>query len=389
MKKYIKCVLALTLICAFVGVLMALTNYITAPIIAQNQAAAANAALLVVMPEGGSFSEVDLAEYELPQSVTNAYKAENGGHVLQMNVTGYGSGMIIMCGVDASGVVTGAKCLSSTETLGYEKTYGDGMTGLDAAGIDALDTIGGATKTTAAYKSAVKDALNASIILGGGSVDIRTPEQILNDNLSAALPAANGEFTKAFIVEDMAGVDALYVANNNSGYVYVLGENFVATDMDGNITSDASDDVKALVNDAVAKLLASSMKEIDLAAFENVPSAIDVAYVTESGNYVFTLRASGYGINGDKYIASGEYVYIRVSATADGKIIATETISQKESKGFGDACANPEFYTQFNGKTADNYKEIDAIGGATITTNGYLTAISRVFEAIKILKGEA
>ena len=389
MKKYIKCVLALTLICSFVGVLMALTNYITAPIIEKNQAAAANAALLVVMPDGGSFEAVDLSEYELPASVTNAFKSENGGYVVQMNVTGYGSGMIIMCGVDANGIVTGAKCLSSTETLGYEKTYGDSMTGLDAGGVDALDTIGGATKTTAAYKNAVKDALNSAIILGGGSVDIRTPEQILNDNLAEALPAANGEFSSMFIVEDMAGVDALYIANNNAGYVYVLGETFVATDMEGNITSDASDDVKALVSDAVAKLLASSMEEIDLSAYENIPSAIDVAYVTASGNYVFTLRASGYGINGDKYTASGEHIYIRVSATASGRIIATETISQKESKGFGDACANPEFYTQFNGKTEDTYKEIDAIGGATITTNGYLTAISRVFEAINILKGEA
>ena len=37
----------------------------------------------------------------------------------------------------------------------------------------------------------------------------------------------------------------------------------------------------------------------------------------------------------------------------------------------------------------DNYGEIDAISGATITTNAYKTAISKVFEAINILKGGA
>ena len=60
------------------------------------------------------------------------------------------------------------------------------ITGSD--GVEAVDTISGATKTTAAYKNAMKDALNAAIILGGGEVDIRTEEEILNDNLSAALP---------------------------------------------------------------------------------------------------------------------------------------------------------------------------------------------------------
>ncbi len=388
MKKYIKSVLALTLICAAIAVLMALTNHITEPIIAENQAAAANAALLVVMPEGGEFTELDITEYELPESVTNAYGESSGGYVLQMNVTGYSSGMIIMCGVDKDGVVTGATCLSSGETLGYEKTYGENMVGKNADGVDALDTIGGATKTTAAYKSAVKDALNAAIILGGGSVDIRTPEQILNDNLSAALPAANGEFSEMFIIEDL-GVDAAYIATNATGYVFVIGEDFVGTDMDGNVVNDVSDELKGIATTAVAKIYTSTMEEIDLTQYPDMPEAVTKVNVTASGNYVFELKASGYGIKGDKYIRSGEYITLRVSATPDGTIISTQTMSQKESEGFGDACATPEFYSQFNGKTSENYKEIDAIGGATVTTSGYVTAISRVFEAINILKGDA
>ena len=75
--------------------------------------------------------------------------------------------------------------------------------------------------------------------------------------------------------------------------------------------------------------------------------------------------------------------------TNDGKIIACKTVSQKESKDFGDACAKPSFYTQFNGKTETDYNDIDAISGATITTNAYKNAILRAFETLKILKGEA
>lgn len=390
MKKYIKSVVALTVITAVVAVMLAMTNYITEPVIAKNQEAAANEALLVVMPNGSGFEAIDLAAYALPASVTGAYKEANGGYVLQMNVTGYSADMIVMCGVDANGTVTGATCLSSGETLGYEKTYGENLVGKTSADVDAVDTVSGATKTTGAYKTAVKDALNAAVILGGGSVDIRTPEQILADSLAEVLPAGDS-FTSTFITEDLPGVTAIYTAENGAGAVYVVGDAaiFVAVDAAGNVLTETDDATKALVADAAAKMLASSMEEIDITAYPDMPAAIQKAYKTASGNYVFDLRASGYGITGDKYIASGEYIYIRASATADGRIIAVETVSQKESDGFGSVCAEPSFYRQYNGKDETNYKEIDAISGATITTNGYSTAISRVFEAVKLLKGDA
>ena len=72
--------------------------------------------------------------------------------------------------------------------------------------------------------------------------------------------------------------------------------------------------------------------------------------------------------------------------TADGKILDCITVSQSETKGLGDACANEKFYGQFVGKDNSNYTEIDAIGGATLTTDGYKQAILRAFEAVSIMK---
>ncbi|MBQ4556798.1 MAG: FMN-binding protein [Clostridia bacterium] len=389
MKKYIKSVVALTAICAVVAILLAAANSITKPIIDKNEAAAANEALLVVMPNGGDFTTVDLSAYELPASVNEVYAASNGGHVMKLTVNGFNPGMVIMCGVGADGTVTGATCLSSGETLGHEKVYGDKTVGATVDTVDSIDTVAGATKTTAAYKSAVKDALNAAIILGGGSVELRTEAEILADNLAAALPAADG-FTSVFMIDTIEGVDSVYSANNGTGYVVCVGDSFVATDANGKVISEgASTEEKAAATSAVATLLSWELTAIDLSTYADMPSAITAAYSTSSGNYVFDVKASGYGISGDKYTASGEYIYIKVSVTADGKIITCETVSQKESDGFGSACADASFYTQFNGKTAETYKDIDAIAGATITTNGYTTAISRVFEAVNILKGEA
>ena len=212
MKKSfnVKSIVVLTAICAVISLLLAATNALTAPIIEKNQAAAANEALLVVMPEGTGFEQMDLSGYTLPSTVTEAYKEASGGHVIKLTTTGYGSGFVIMCGVKADGTVSGAVCLSSNETLGHEKTFGENFTGKNSEGVDAVDTISGATKTTAAYRNAVKDAINAATILSGGSVDIRSEEEILADHLSAALPAGEGKFTKLFLTEALEGVDAVY-----------------------------------------------------------------------------------------------------------------------------------------------------------------------------------
>ncbi len=384
MKKSVQSTLVLVAICAVMAILLALTNSITAPIIKQNQDAAANEALLVVMPEGEGFEKMDVSSYTLPATVTEVYKEANGGYVVTLTTAGYGSGFVIMCGVSADGTVTGAVCLASTETLGYEKTFGESFTGKDAAGVDAVDTISGATKTSSAYKNAIKDALNTAIILGGGSVDLRDPAQILNDNLSAALPAGEGKFTKLFIAEVIEGIDAIYTADNGKGYVFVIGEEFIPVDESGNTDNTT-------VKTAYDILVASATEDIDLTAYAETLKYVTSAKKTATGNFIFEVKGPGYGIvGGDEYHpASGEYIIVRVSMTPEGKIIDTFTVSQEESKGIGDACADEKFYGQFDGKTESDYKNIDAISGATLTTNGYLKAIERAFEALNTLKGES
>ncbi len=384
MKRSVLSTLTLVCICAVMAALLAVTNAITSPIIKENQDKNANQALLEVMPSGKGFEKMDVSSYTLPDSVTEVYKEEGGGYVIMLTVTGYQAGMTVMCGVNADGTVSGAKCLSSAETLGYEKTYGENFAGKDAAGVDALATVSGATKTTAAYKSAVKDALSAAVILGGGSVDLRTEEEILLDNLSEALPAGEEKFTKLFITEVIEGIDAVYVADNGAGSVYVIGEEFIAVTADGTVGN-------ATVAAAHAILSASTSSDLDLGAFEGLPKALISAKKTETGNYILELKASGYGINGgNKYHpASGQHILIRVALTPSGKIIDTLTVSHGESENFGDACADEKFYGQFDGKTEENYRDIDAISGATMTTNGYLNAIKGAFECVRILEGGA
>ena len=391
MKEQMKNISVLVCICIVTSLLLALTNALTSPIIEENKKAQANEALLVVMPEGKGFSEADLSSYKLPASVKKAYSEAGGGYVFELEVAGYGAGMNIMCGVSADGKVTGAVCLSSNETLGYEKTYGANFTGKDAAGVADVDTIASATKTTAAYKQAVTDALNSAIILGGGSVDIRTEEEILRDNLSAALPAGEGKFTRLFLTQALDGVSAVYTADNGQGKVLVMGETFVGIGADGKAVGDADDALKAKAEGEAGKLTDTTLTDVDLTKLEGLPRNLISAKKTASGSFVIETKGAGYGIKGgdDYHPASNEYIYIKVCISAEGKIIDILTTKQAETEGLGDACASEKFYSQFVAKDESSYNDIDAISGATLTTDGYRAAVRDAFATFNIIKGGA
>lgn len=160
---------ALVLICVVVAALMATVNHFTGPIIEENEKEKINKTLLVVMPEGEKFEEIEFSG--LPATVKQVYKEENGGYVFRLVTSGYSTGFAIMCGVDSMGKVTGASCISSNETLGKEKTYGDVFLGVDAESIGDVDTVSGATLTTRAYKNAIADALKSFDILNGEDKD--------------------------------------------------------------------------------------------------------------------------------------------------------------------------------------------------------------------------
>ena len=383
--KNIKSVISLTAICAVIAILLSLTNYITAPIIEKQENAAVNDALAVVLPDGKDFEQLDISAYELPETIIEVYVSKDAGHVFKMSTSGYASGLVLMCGIDTKGNVVGATCIASSETNGVENDYGSKVIGATAETIETVDTVSGSTKTSLGYRNAVKDALNALIIINGGTVDLRSEEEILKDNLNTALPDAQGEFTNIFLTEETEKITSAYKADNGTGYVFVVeSEIFVATDNNGEVISETNQEIS---NEA-KKIINSSLTEINISKLSDIPQ-IKKAFRTPSGNFVFEIDAAGYGINGGNqwHPASGEPISIKVSATNDGKIISCVTVSQKETDGIGSACADASFYTQFNGKDKTNYTEIDAISGATITTDGYKNGVAKVFEAIEILKG--
>ena len=157
----------LSAICITVVALLALINIFTAPVIKTNQEAKLQASLKEVMPEASSFKRVEDTS-KLPETVTDVFASNNGGYVFQMEVTGYSTGLIIVCGIDAEGRITGATYTKSSETLGAENELGEKYVGKTAADYTTVDVISGATRTSEGYRKAITDALISFDILTGG-----------------------------------------------------------------------------------------------------------------------------------------------------------------------------------------------------------------------------
>ncbi len=396
MSKFIKSTAVLVSICAVMTFLLAVTNEITAPIIAENENSKANSALLEVMPEGGSFELIDVAEVELPATVTEAYRAKNGGHVFKLTTSGYNTGMVLVCGVSADGKITGVKCIADNETPSIGgaaiESYAASMVGQGIDTVDGVDTVTGATMTTKAYRAAVKDALGAAIILCGGEADTRTPEEIFNANLKEALPGAD-EFVKQAIADENAAIDFIYTAKNGAGFVYVTSEElFVGVDATGIVVTEGVSDADATLSQSKAALAARhiAVDTTDSGINQNITSV----QKTPEGNYVIEVNGLGFGWFGDeeKYQKPKNIpIKICVVMTPAGKILKCLTVSHQESGGYGAVCGDESYYGQFDGKTAEDYKDVDIVGSPTysITNNGYLKAIERCFAAVEILEGRA
>ena len=394
----------LGVICLVVALLLSLVNSVTAPIIEAAQNATANEAFTVVLPEGKNFEEITLDE-KYPASITKGYKAD-GGFVFQATVTGKSSGLIVLCGISSDGKIVGTKVIADQETDSYDAKVFPFVQGTEGAykGMElstfAPYLVSGATLTSKAYGEAVKAALQSFTIANGGTVDVRDPEQILQDTCNEALGTSGVKFNKWFATEVIEGVDAVYVADDKSGKVFRIGETYVGVKADGTIVNSA--DVNATTVKAANEIIdASVVNEITTLPEGINTKTVKKVYVTDSGNYIFELEGKGYQALFD--YGDGTVINIKLSISADGKIIDCLTVSHNESKGYGDACATEEYYEQFRGSSAsdiivsvtspdmhedqipDGTTDIGAISSATFTTYGYQRAVKAAFEAYEIL----
>ena len=150
---------------------------------------------------------------------------------------------------------------------------------------------------------------------------------------------------------------------------------------------------------AVAIVSATTLTDIDVSMYNQSGVATDIRRIfrvinyvqkTATGNYVIEIQCDGHGKKGDPSHehASGERYTIKVSISADGVIIDSQTISHKETPTWGGPQLEDGAYnSNFIGKNETEAGEVDTVAGTTNTTGGYKEAILRCFTAIEIIEG--
>ena len=114
----------------------------------------------------------------------------------------------------------------------------------------------------------------------------------------------------------------------------------------------------------------------DITAQASIPEGSVVTAVYEANNgsgYVFMLDGNGYGGKGTMKLIT--------SLDPDGNIIATKTLQHSETPGMGSKTADEPWRSKFTGINAGTLDTVDAITGATISSNHYFDSMRAVFEA--------
>ena len=321
-KENVMPVVVLSVICLVVAAFLGGVNMITSPIIEDAKNKEANAALLVVLPEGKSFEEIDLtAEY--PAEIKRAHKAD-AGYVFEVNTRGKDQ-MTVMCGVDNEGKIVKVKILSEQETPGYkEKVFpfvtGDegSYNGKDSASLEP-ELFSGATLTSNGVYNAVKAALGGFAVATGGEIE-EEPEETLprtDDELIALAKELVGEGAELTDVtpDGTTLVKRVYKENSGLGYVAYV---FTVSSHYGTVDTE---NLVYIGNNGAIK----SIKKLTWAVSEAAPDG-------------------GYNPPGDEKLA--------------------------------------EFYEGLNGKNSTTIEEVDLKTGATNTTTSLVESIK---EALKVV----
>lgn len=400
----IKPTIVLSCICMAVALILSGINMVTGPIIEAQRAAAANGALLEVMPDGTNFEELDISTLGLPEAITNAYKETNGkGYVFRVVSTGYKSGMVIMIGVNSEGKITGSKCLETQDTFGKEPQIDNSYNGQSLADF-APNLIAGATMTSNGYRDAVSNALQSFTLASGGKLD---PAIALEAKIAELAPG----FVNPAAIDATGSFKKILKAANDAGFAYISsdGENAFLTlvnatggcivyDAEGNNVTDAQ---SALAEEAKAHAAANQKSYADdLSAkiTKNFADASDIASI-EVSTFGTLVSASTFKSSGADYYAfysrsMGFHqmdVYVILDANgAIAKIEAKQYIFDEEYFAAFGGMDIASYKAGFEGLTYDNWTgDAAVIATATMTSNAMKQSTEDAFAAFNSIKGGA
>lgn len=237
-KQNVVKIASLALICLAVALLLGGANELTKDKIKENALKKEQASLIEVLPESTVFEELNIDEYDLPQTVKAAYRdSSDRGYVLIMaTVTEYSAeDMTVSVGIFPDGSVAGVSLTNYKESKDFGKTtYPEKFVGKNAENYSEVDVTAGVTVSSNAFKGLIGDALAAAEIIkeSGDTAHTKTAAPISVDKdseitrdegevrLLVSELARGKEFDTAALDDDAPKyLKRLYKLSQNGGYV--------------------------------------------------------------------------------------------------------------------------------------------------------------------------
>ncbi len=389
-KDFVLPPLVLTVIAGVTTAALVLTEGVTTPIIEEQQAAAADAARVAVLPEADSFTQCTVEE--MPEGGIDAYQADNGaGYVITAEARGYGGQLRVMVGIGSDGLITGTEVLVNNETQGLgsrvsEHDFMDQYIGKDST-LEGVQAISGTTISSNAFSNAVKTAYQIYGELAGVEV-AGTEREPISDEVKAQLFPNVTEFQRYAVDGEAyrAGDEGTIIVTSNAGFA-------------GNVTTAIGFDANGAVSGVVftessetegygaqytqsswieAQVGKTSAEEISAISGSTVTYEALTKNFTEAFELLPTLADASLEYEGSADGYNGTMT-VAVGIDSTGAITSVRLVSSDDD--FASRVSEEAFTSQFIGKTSTD--GIATIQGATISSNAFIEAVNNALAAQK------
>jgi Na+-translocating ferredoxin:NAD+ oxidoreductase RnfG subunit len=390
-------VVVLAAICLVVTLLLSAVNFVTAPIIEQASAAAAQASLLEVLPEATGFSELELPE-DAPETVTAVY-ADNGGSGYAVTLSTSSqyseSPMQLTVGIGTDGLIKNIVLTNYAETKDFGADYPSTYVGQDSA-LSGVELVSGVTYSSTAFRNAVNDAYSVLFEVADVQAGEKSDDQLAAEALAELIPSSvNNAGACEVTLDEESGV---YVTANRTGYAIVDESGVYVADAFGNYVGFVgSSEENSAVSDKLCEIAAEKYAEASEKAIKRIVKIYEDAEVTTlspeglnstvNGAYSFTSEgARYYAFTASPFGYGGAMTLIYI-VDENGAIAKFKVMSHNETEYYGAKFSESGYTSAFEGENvADVSDDVTLLSGCTFTTTAVRTAladISAAFEAVK------
>ena len=413
--------LCLVLIFALMGALVYGVNGVAAPIVAENERRAAEAAAEAEKALlGDSVLLYDRADLEAStlsgcaESVQSVYRDETKGqYLLRLETSeGYSKQPILLTlTVDFEGKIVDLTVDENPDDKELGEEFPASFAGQDST-LAGVNLVAGVTFSSSAIRNAVADGFNALIDNGLFAAAEKDDSQLLNEliprvysgivnkpgvvqgeelegrgNIVSGFKAANGSGFVWFVTDGAQNELAVWTVLGGTKLYNTAGEDVTAAAPAALIeeiealSAENAEDLSKTYEKAFGRMLdeGTELTAVQIPGLANTVTAAYTAETAEGRLYAFASRPYGYSneVMQLYYVLdeSGAIVAFRVSEL----ILHSDYFSSYELD-------EPSYKEGFLGLTADSYTGEQAlISGATMSSDAVATATADVFAAFALL----